>query len=210
MNETTQGLIAGLPTFVVALGLLAIWVAGRRSDSAILPLLGLLDLIWCAVALFAKQVSLALSMNIDSTPSAVWGMVLTAVVPALLLKAIPSRRQRVWASWVVVLLASLLLITDHVYVRWFGDMFPAVALLAVGHIGSVAGGAWNLVVVRDGWFCFDIVLALPLIVTVSRLSEHRRPGPRLRYGTALAGVAVMLIAGWQTIAALRAQPAIVT
>ena len=199
-----------MPTLVVALGLLAIWVTRRSPASAALPLLGLLDLIWCAVALFAKQVSLVGSMGIESTPSAVWGMLLTALVPALLLKAIPSRLQRVWASWAVVSLASVLLVADNVYGRWFGDMFPAVALLAVGHIGSVAGGAWNLVVSRDGWFFFDVVLALPLIVAVCRLSEHRRPSPTLRYGTALVGVVVMLIAGWQTISTLRLKPGIVT
>lgn len=203
-------LIAALPTLVVALGLLAIWVARRGPASPALPLLGLLDLIWCAVALFTKQMALVLSMGIESTPSGVWGMLLTALVPALLLKAIPSRRWRVWASWTVVSLASLLLIADNVYGRWFGDMFPAVALLAVGHIGTVAGGAWNLVVGRDGWFGIDVVLALPLIVAVSRLPEHRRPGQRVRVATALVGVVVMLIAGWQTMAALRAQPTIVT
>ena len=209
MNETIQGLIVALPTVVVALGLLAILVAGRRSDSAILPLLGLLDLIWCAVALFTKQVSLVQSMSIESAPSAVWGMLLTALVPALLLKAIPSRR-RVWASWAVVSLASVLLIVDNVYGRWFGDMFPAVALLAVGHIGSVAGSAWNLAVSRDGWLLLDVVLAVPLMVAVSRLSEQHRPGPRVRHGTTLVGVLVMLISGWQTFTALRAQPTVIT
>lgn len=194
----------------MALGLLGIWAARRGFALAALPLLGFLDLIWCAVALFAKQVSLAGSMGIESTPSAVWGMLLTALIPALLLKAIPSRRWRVWASWSVVSLASVLLIADNVYGKWFGDMFPAVALLAVGHIGSVADGAWNLAVSRDAWFCVDIVLALPLVVALSRLSALRRPGPRLRYGTALVGVVVMLIAGWQTITALRVQPTIVT
>lgn len=210
MNEMVQGLIVALPTVVVALGLLAIFVAGRRSDSAILPLLGLLDLIWCAVTLFTKQVSLVQSMSIESAPSAVWGMLLTALVPALLLKTIPSRRRRVWASWAVVSLASVLLIVDNVYGRWFGDMFPAVALFAVGHIGIVAGGTWNLVVSRDGWLLLDVVLAVPLMVAVSRLSEQHRPGLRVRHGTTLVGVLVMLISGWQTFTTLRAQPTIIT
>ena len=208
--ESYYALVAALPTVVVVVGLLVVWSARGNTTSAVLPFLGLLDLIWCAVALFAKQASLVNSMGLESTTSAGWGMLLTALVPALLLKAVPSRRRRVWASWTIVVLASVLLLADIVYHRWFGDMFPAVALLAVGHVGSIAGGAWSILVRRDGWLLLDAVLAVPLMVAVSRLSEQHRPGPQFRHGAAFTGTVVMLVAGWQTIADLRAQPTIIT
>lgn len=107
-------------------------------------------------------------------------------------------------------LASLALFADGVYNRWFGDMFPAVALLAVGHIGSVAGGAWNLVAPRDIWLIADMILAVPLMLAISRLPEAGRPASRGRRAVALAGVIVLLIAGWQTTAAVRAEPTIIT
>ena len=63
---------------------------------------------------------------------------------------------------------------------------------------------------RDGWLLLDMVLAVPLMVAVSRLSEQHRPGPWVRHGTPLVGVLLMLISGWQTFTALRAQPTIIT
>lgn len=203
-------LIQAAPLLVVVLGLAAIGAVRNQPFRAALPALGLLDLIWCAVSLFVKQALLIVEAGIELQPSAAWGMLLTAVVPALVLKAIPSRRWRVWASWSVVSCASLLILADSVYLRWFGDMFPGVALLAVDHIGSVAGGAWNLAANRDVWLVIDVILAVPLMAAVARLPEHRRPRPQVRHATALVGVAIMLIAGWQTLAAVRAEPAIIT
>lgn len=205
----TLGLLQALPALMVALGLLVISTARRRS-AAVVPWLGLLDLAWCAVSIFSKQAVLAADVGIDSRPSAVWGMALAALVPALVLKVVPSRRRRVWVSWTVVALASLILLADGVYNRWFGDMFPAVALLAVGHLGSVAGGAWNLVAGRDIWVIADLILAVPLMVAVSRLPEAGRPSQRVRVATALAGVTILLVAGWQTTAAVRDEPGIIT
>ena len=52
--ESYCALVAALPTVVVVVGLLVVWSARGNTTSAVLPFLGLLDLIWCAVALFAK------------------------------------------------------------------------------------------------------------------------------------------------------------
>ena len=52
--ESHYALVAALPTVVVVVGLLVVWSARGNTTSAVLPFLGLLDLIWCAVALFAK------------------------------------------------------------------------------------------------------------------------------------------------------------
>ena len=211
MKETiAHDLLQALPSLLVALGLVAVWAVRTPPFRGALPALGLLDLIWCAVSLFVKQASLIVEAGIEPQPSAAWGMLLTALVPALVLKAIPSRRWRVWASWGVVSSASFLILADSVYVRWFGDMFPGVALLAVGHIGSVAGGAWNLAARRDAWLVIDVILAVPLMVAVGRLPEHGGPRSQVRHAIALVGVAVMLLAGWQTLSAVRAEPAIIT
>lgn len=211
MKETiAHDLLQALPSLLVALGLVAVWAVRTPPFRGALPALGLLDLIWCAVSLFVKQASLIVEAGIEPQPSAAWGMLLTALVPALVLKAIPSRRWRVWASWSVVSSASFLILADSVYVRWFGDMFPGVALLAVGHIGSVAGGAWNLAARRDAWLVIDVILAVPLMVAVGRLPEHGGPRSQVRHAIALVGVAVMLLAGWQTLSAVRAEPAIIT
>lgn len=202
------GLLAMVPTLVAALGLLVIWRAPRRA--AVVPWLGLLDLAWCAVSLFAKQAAFVTAAGVEARPSALWGMLLGSVAPALVLKIIPSRPWRAWVSWSVVLLGSLVLLADSVYARWFGDMFPAVALLAVGHIASVAGGATNLVAPRDAWLIVDLAVAAPLMLAISRLPEAGRPRRLVRQATALAGVLVLLVSGWRTIAAVSAEPTIIT
>lgn len=204
------GFLEALPTIAVGLGLLAIGLGRRRPAAALVPVLGLLDLAWCVVSLFSKQLALAMAVGIESRPSAVSGMLLAAIAPALLLKVIPSRQGRVWATWVVVSAGSLALLADRVYVRWFGDMFPAAAVLAVDHLGSIAGGTWSLVARRDAWVIADLILVLPLMHFVARLPEALRPGRRVRHAVALVGVMVSLVMAWRTVAVVRAEPTIIT
>lgn len=201
-------LLTTAPTIVAALGLYAIRRAQRRAG--VVPWLGLLDLVWCAVSLSAKQAAFVTTAGVEVRPSAMWGMVLAAVAPALVLKIIPSRPARVWVSWTVVALASVVLLADSVYARWFGDMFPAVALLAVDHIVTVAGGAWHLMAPRDAWLIADLVVAVPLMRAISRLPEAGRPSRFVRHVTAMMGVMVLSVSGWRTVAAVRAGPAIIT
>lgn len=198
-----------LPSLVVALGLLAIWVMRHKPNAVAAAAVGVIDIAWCGVSLFAKQVLFVADANIEAQPSILVGMLLGALVPTLALMAIPSRRWRVWVSWSAATFGSLVLLTDGLYSRWFGDMFPAVALLATGHIGSVADSAWDLVAGRDAWLVVDLILAVPLMMAVSRLPEAGRLERRLLRSLALAGSLVLLVAGWQTAATMRADHAIV-
>lgn len=202
------GLLTTAPTIVAALGLYAFRLAQRRAG--VVPWLGLLDLAWCTVSLFAKQAAFVSAAGVEARPSALWGMLLASLAPALVLKIIPSRPKRVWVSWTVGLLGSVVLLADSVYARWFGDMVPAVALLSVGHIATIAGGAWHLVAPRDAWLIADLVVAVPLMRAISRLPDPGRPGRFVRHATALAAMLVMAVSGWRTVSTLRAEPAIVT
>ena len=62
-------------------------------------------------------------------------------------------------------------LADRLYDRWFGDMFPAVALLAAGQMSGLAVGAWTLVVGGDAWIFVDLILAVALITMLARRSD---------------------------------------
>lgn len=203
-----QYVLDTLPLMTVVLALLMVRLAPRRAT--VLPWLGRLDLAWCGVSLFAKQVAFARALSIESRPSAVWGMALIALAALLLLRAMPSVRWRAWAAWTLVLLASVVLLTDFIYFRWFGDVFPAVALSSVSQLPSITQGVRSLVTPGDFWLVADVILAMPLMVALARLPEAGRPGRAERLTLIATGVAAVMVAAWHATAAVRAEPALVS
>lgn len=186
------------------------WFAVRfaRRGATVLRWLGRLDLAWCAVSLFAKQVAFARALSIESRPSAVWGMALAALAAPLLLKTMPSGRWRAWSAWTLVLAASLVLLTDSIYARWFDDVFPAAALFSISHLPSIAGGAWNLVTPGDVWLVADVILAAPLMVSLSRLPAAERSGRAVRLTRMAFGAVVVMAVAWRATATVRAEPSL--
>ncbi|MDP2055555.1 MAG: LTA synthase family protein [Acidobacteriota bacterium] len=128
----------------------------------------------------------------------------------MILLLIPSRRWRAWAAWSVVTVASLLLLSDRLYDRWFGDLFPTVAILSAGHLGQIVGNAWDIASARDAWLMIDVLTAVPLVLALSRRPQDGRAGRYARGAMALVVGLVLLVAGWKTTSAVKAQPSIVT
>lgn len=199
-----------LPFGVVLLGLLAVWMAPRGPNRVVGAVLGCVDVVWCGAALFFKQLAFATEVHISLLPAGRWGSVLAALAPTVILLLIPSRRWRAWAAWVVVTFASLLLLSDRLYDRWFGDLFPTVAILSAGHLGQIVGSAWSIASARDAWLIIDVLTAVPLVVALSRRPQDGRAGRYARGAVALVGGLILLVAGWKTTTALKAQPSIVT
>ena len=200
--------LEALPSLLVVTSLLAILAMRGKRVAIVGTVFGVIDVVWCGVSLFVKQLLFVADARIESHPSAMWGTVLGAVALALMPVVIPSRRWRVWVSWGLAVFGSLALLVDSVYGRWFGDLFPTVALLAAGHLGSVTDGAWNLVKGRDAWLVVDLILAVPLMIAVSRIPEGQPADRRARSTLAMAGVIVLIIAGWQVTTTLRADSSI--
>ena len=192
---------------VVALvGLLLLWskpsgVAGRIRPGAIL-------LAWCVVSLLAEQVTFMMTAHLAWKASAAWGVLLGCAAPAFALLLVPGRRGRAALAWLLVTATTALIIVDRLYFAWFGDVFPAVAWLSVRQVGTIAGVARDWVTALDVWNAVEILLVVPLLVAEWR-DPDRTPAGWRPYAIAVAAV-VAAVSGWQTAAAIRAEPAIVT
>lgn len=195
------------PTLVALIGLTLLWSKPRGLLGKV-HLDGLL-VCWCAVAFVAHQSSFMLEAQLAWKSSAVWGVLLGGAAPASLLLLIPSRRWRGVIAWLIVAASSSLLIVDHLYFSWFGDMFPAVALLAISQVGGIADITREWVTFRDLWDFVELLLVLPIVVAEWR---NREPvGARARRVAAFAAATLIaIVSAWQTSAAIRADSSIVT
>lgn len=195
------------PTLVALFGLILLWAKpsgplGKfRLDNVLVG--------WCVVAFLAHQASFMLDARLAWKSSAVWGVLLGGAGPAVLLWLLPSRRWRAVVAWLIVAASSTLLIVDHLYFAWFGDMFPAVALLAIGQVSGIADMAREWVTFRDFWDFVELLLVVPIVIAEWRNREPAgSPAPRVLALTAATLVAA--VAAWQTTAAIRADYSIVT
>jgi len=195
------------PTLVALVGLVLLWskpsgpIGRFRLDSVIIC--------WCVVAFLAHQSSFMLDAHLAWRSSAVWGVLLGGAGPAVLLLLLPSRRWRAVVAWLIVAASSLLLIVDHLYFAWFGDMFPAVALLAIGQVGGIAGMAQEWLTFRDFWDFIELLLILPIVIAEWR-NQEAASSRGWRYPALGAATLVAVVAAWQTSAAIRADTSIVT
>jgi lipoteichoic acid synthase len=195
------------PTLVALVGLILLWskpsgLLGKfRLDSVLIC--------WSVVAFLAHQTSFMLDAHLAWKSSAVWGVLLGGAGPAMVLLLLPSRRWRAVVAWLIVAASSMLLIVDHLYFAWFGDMFPAVALLAIRQVSGITDMAQEWTTFRDFWDFIELVLILPVVIAEWRNREAT--GARAwRYWALGVATLVAALSGWQTTAAIRADPSIVT
>lgn len=193
-----------VPIVVVLVGLFLL----RSRTGAAGVWLDVLLFAWCGVSLLAKQALFVTIASLDWRASAVSGIVLGAALPVMLLAAIGNRRVRGSLAWLLVLGCTGILTLDRLYFSWFGDVFPAIGLLAFRQVGSLGGGVRELLTGRDLVPFIDLLVAAPLIAATWRRGQADDQRPR--FMVAAASALLVTVAAWQTAAPIRANPAIVT
>ncbi len=176
-----------LPAALAVFCLAWIWLTrARHADSRVFPVLAALDVVWCTVVLFFKQVVLLTETRLDVTAHVLFLCLCTAAfVPLLLLLVVPQR-QRAWFAWAAAFGGTLVVLADGLYYRYFGDVISSTALLATSQAGRLRETILSLVAPRDAWLFLDLLLAIPMVAAVARLPQHRSAGPhRAAVATAL-------------------------
>jgi phosphoglycerol transferase MdoB-like AlkP superfamily enzyme len=177
------------PTWIVVPLPLLIAIAGlfarRRVPVA--------DVLWCAATLAAKPLILARAALLEPTLVSYWLVLAIAIgIPGIALLVLPQR-VRPWALLAVGIFASLILLADVVYYRFFGDVLSTPALLAARQTGHVWGSVSTLFTPGLLWLVADWPFACWLAARVSRAAPP--PSPRVRIITAAAAVAAIVAAG---------------
>lgn len=162
----------------------------RGGPEPMLRLIAAGDGFWCVGALVVKQSIVVGQSGQHLTPL---GWILTSASACMLAAAtwLLPLRWRGWGRWLVVAVATLVLWTDAVYLRFFGDLPAASALVAAGQAGAVEASIRSLVSAADVWLWLDLLPAAVLVLVAGRLRgsrSWRRPWSRP------AAAAVMLIA----------------
>src|SRR5262249_55795237 len=126
------------------------------------------DVWWCAAALATKPLIVAPEALLEPTAVAYWLVLPVAVaIPATAYLVLPQR-MRPWVLAAIGLLASLLLLADVVYYRFFGDVVSTPALLAARQTGHVWGSVGSLFTPGLLWLVADWPFAVWLAARVSR------------------------------------------
>src|SRR5262249_28623790 len=126
------------------------------------------DVLWCIATLAVKPLIVAHEALLEPTPVAYWLVLAVAfAIPAVAVPVLPQRI-RPWALAAVGLFASLLLLADVVYYRFFGDVVSTPALLAARQTGHVWGSVGSLFTPGLLWLVADWPFAVWLAARVSR------------------------------------------
>jgi phosphoglycerol transferase MdoB-like AlkP superfamily enzyme len=174
-------IVAPLPLLIAIVGL----YARRRIPAA--------DVLWCAATLAAKPPILEHDALLEPTLVSYWLVLAIAIgVPAIALLVLPHRI-RPWVLLAVGMFASLILLADVVYYRFFGDVLSAPALLAARQTGHVFGSVSSLFTPVLLWLVADWPFAVWLAARVS--SAAPSPAPRVRVVIAAAALAAVVAAG---------------
>jgi phosphoglycerol transferase MdoB-like AlkP superfamily enzyme len=115
-------------------------------------------------------------------------------VPPLLVALVVPRRVRAWLLLVAGVFGSLVILTDVVYYRFFGDVFSAPALLAIRQTGRVVGSIRTLVTPGLVWLIADWPFAFWLVARMT-LRRDAATTLRARAGVLAAAVTVLVVAG---------------
>ena len=160
--------LAPLPLAAAIAGLLATRRMGRRAPRA--PrFAAVADVVWCAASLAAKPLIVEHDALLEPTAVSYWLVLAVAVLVPLLALAILPQRIRPWVLLAAGIFASLLLLADVVYYRFFGDMLSTPALLAARQTGRVWGSVGALVTPDLVFLILDWPLALWLAARTMRV-----------------------------------------
>ena len=153
-----------------------------------------LDLWWCTSVLAIKPLIIIHDALLEPTAVAYWLVVaVAALVPAAAWMLLP-RRVRAWTLLVIGIFASLLILADVVYYRFFGDILSAPALLGAHQTGHVWGSIRSLLSPGLLWLVIDWPFAIWMTVRLTRRRGAATPiGGRVMAGA--AAVAVVAIVG---------------
>src|SRR5262245_33058251 len=123
------------------------------------PFVAFADVLWCAATLAVKPLIVAHEALLEPTPVSYWiGFSIAILVPVMALALLP-RRVRPFVLLAVGTFASLVLLADVVYYRFFGDVWSTPALLAARQTGHVWGSVGSLVTPGLLWLVADLPFA---------------------------------------------------
>lgn len=187
VRPTAAMACAPLPLLVALLALVALF--GRRAPPGVVA--SHADLFWCAAVLLAKPFILYRDALLEPTAVAYWLTAAVALlVPAIALALLP-RRPRVWLLTAIGLFASVLLVADVLYYRFFGDVLSAPAMLAARQTGRVSETIRSLLSPGLWWLVVDLPFALAIAF---RLDRARTPPIARRTRSLVAAGAVLAVA----------------
>jgi lipoteichoic acid synthase len=158
------------------------------------------DVLWCAATLATKPLILAHAALLEPTLVAYWLILAVAIVVPIVGWMILPRRVRPWALLAIGLFASLLILADVVYYRFFGDVLSTPAMLAARQTGHVWGSVGSLFTPGLVWLLADWPFAIWLAVRISRGSDVASPS------RAPTAAAVAMLSGLTISAVLLSVP----
>ena len=152
------------------------------------------DVVWCAAVLGLKPLIVVHDALLEPTMAAYWLMAGAALLPPALALLLP-RRLRVWTLVAIGILASLVVLADAVYYRFFGDVLSAPAALAARQTGHVWGSIRSLFSPLLVWTVIDLPLAIWLAVRPTRRDTSTAPFGRraAASGVVVAALAVVAV-----------------
>jgi phosphoglycerol transferase MdoB-like AlkP superfamily enzyme len=165
---------------------MVIWLARRRRPEPAMGVVCAGDLVWLAGVLFVTQRVVLAEAGTRLTAD---GRLLTVagVAAVLLALLVVPRRVRPWASWVVGLLAVLLLFTDLLYQRFYGDILSAAVVQAGRQVATVRESVWSLALSHDLWLWAQLGSGLLLVLLLSRCRGRVDPAFRIAVVVVLLG-----------------------
>jgi phosphoglycerol transferase MdoB-like AlkP superfamily enzyme len=195
-------LIAGIPglgpagwffiTLIVAAAAYLVARCGRPA--VLLSWVAVADVAWCIGSVTVKQHGVLDAAGQHPTPDG-WlvmgGGAAIVLLPVLLLPT----RVRPWVVWTATVLATILLFTDVVYQRFFGDLVSVSLFGAASQVGRVRASVLSLVAARDLWLWLDLGAAYWLVRTVSRLPARSGSRSILVTAAMLSALVVGGVAG---------------
>jgi phosphoglycerol transferase MdoB-like AlkP superfamily enzyme len=188
---------------LAGLSLLAAIVRRNRVSPLSMAFAASADVWWCGAVLAAKPLLLIREALLEPTAVAFWLIAVSAFLPPLLAMAVAPRRVRVWLLFALGLFASLLVLGDIVYYRFFGDLLSAPALLGAHQTGHVWGSIRSLLTPALLWLVVDLPVALWLAIR-STQADWALPGGRrtlpLAVGAAALGIVGALLGAPRVLA----------
>jgi len=176
---------APIPLLVALLGLRKVR-RDRFAETA--------DVGWCLAALLCKPLMVVHEALLEPTGGGYRLMVLAALIPPVLGFVLLPRRVRAWTLFAIGTLASLLVLSDIIYYRFFGDVLSAPAVLAIGQTGRVWASIRSLFSPALLWTIVDCPFAFWLTLRITR-STSPVQGVARRVARPLAIAGLLALAG---------------